>query len=346
MKTLLIFLVVFLLSCSDNKEKKTDSVESLRVTETTKFGVLVHGKKQSTADKARIAKSLGALYIRDAITMSTWKGKSRAYEDNVKDFKILLNINYGQQQAPDGTPTPVPFPKDTVAYKKVIDAILTKYKPELVVVENEPTNKGYHSGPISDYVNELRAAVTVCKSKGVPVVNGGLHPQGLCILVYRDYVARGLVKEAENFMANTFNPAMKGVANYPGRNKAYESYVGQCDTLIKAYKTIGINYLNVHLYEPVNNFDSDPFVLKGGYQEIVDYIYRMTGLRTMTNEFGQDNADPELTTNILKELQESGFVYAIYFSGDGDNGEPTALTDLNGNLRATGTAFKKYITNQ
>src|SRR4051812_920011 len=133
----------------------------------TKFGVLVHGK-MNVNKKIDIAKDLGVSYVRDAIVMQDWNGRDENYEKYIASgLKVILNINWGHVQDIKGEKNPVPFPKDTVKYKQILNDILDKYKPELVVIENEELNRRYHSGPIEDYINELTAAINVAHSKGV-----------------------------------------------------------------------------------------------------------------------------------------------------------------------------------
>src|SRR3954469_19003433 len=158
----------------------------------TKFGVLVHGK-MNVNKKIDIAKDLGVSYVRSAIVMQGWNGYDENYEKyTASGLKVILNINWGQVQATKGQKTPVPFPKDTVKYKQILSDILDKYKPELVVIENEELNRKYHSGPIEDYINELSAAINVVHSKGLKVTNAGLTGKGFCLLVYNDYMKRGM----------------------------------------------------------------------------------------------------------------------------------------------------------
>src|SRR5690349_17257853 len=121
------------------------------------FGVLVNasGGPVNIQQKIAIAKDLGVPYVRNAIIMDTWSGSDKAYEAYEKaGFKIICNVNYGRVQK-GGQRGSVPFPTDMTAYKKTLHAILDKYKPEVVVIENEELIPKYHSGSMQDYITEL-----------------------------------------------------------------------------------------------------------------------------------------------------------------------------------------------
>ena len=104
----------------------------------------------------------------------------------------------------NGEKQPVPFPTDLEAYSKTFTSILDKYKPELVVVENEEDNPFYHSGSADDYINELKTAITICHSKGLKVTNGGLTVREVMLLAFDDLMRSGKKQEAYDFASRAF----------------------------------------------------------------------------------------------------------------------------------------------
>lgn len=310
---------------------------SLPVFSQTKFGMLVNGD-MSTNDKVAIAKSLGVEYVRNAIHMDDWTGSSAAYEKYVaSDLKVILNVNYGHAYT-----SPVPFPTNMVAYAATLNTILTKYPDnELVVIENEETQKGYHSGPKNDYVRMLHTAAPIVHGKGSKITNGGIHPQGICYWVYQDYLDRSLTDSANWWKSATFNSGMlTGLSNPLASINAYWREI---DTLLTAYDTLDLDYVNMHYYEPMNGAGDGIHVTANAMHIMADYIFRRTGKHLITNETGQDNTNAALVTNMLTAYKDAHFDYCIWFNGDGD--PAMALNESNGILRSNGMAYKSFVNN-
>jgi hypothetical protein len=305
-----------------------------------KFGVLVNGKMNLNT-KVSVAKDLGVSYIRDAVVLQNWEGDDESTDKFLNaGFKIILNVNWGQVAKGQGMREPVPFPTDTVEYKKILDKVLDKYKPEVVVVENEETTKNYHTGPIEDYINELAAATTVAHSKGLKITNGGITNRDLVLLVYYDYIERKMQREADDFANRCVKPQLL-------RNPETPDIVAKAKKLIQAYKNIPLDYINIHLYEPVKNVaggtdESVRTITPGAQKEIISYIERITGKRAMSNETGTRTSSPEVVTAVLQQLLQTDMAYVIWFSGDGEGGS-VALQNDDGSLRPNGVAFKNFM---
>ena len=305
-----------------------------------KFGVLVNGK-MNLDTKVRVAQELNVSYIRDAIVLQNWNGGDESTNRFMNaGFKIILNVNWGLVAKGPGMKESVPFPTDTVEYKKILDKVLDKYKPEVVVVENEETTKNYHTGPIEDYINELSAAITVAHSKGLKITNGGITNRDLVLLVYYDYLERKMKKEADDFASRCVKPALL-------RNSQVQDIVAKAKKLVQAYKNLPLDYVNIHLYEPVKNTaggtdESVRTITPGAQKEIIRYIERVTGKRAMSNEVGARASSPEVVTGVLQQLSETDMAYVIWFSGDGSGGS-VALHNEDGSLRQNGIAFKNFM---
>ena len=139
------------------------------ITSSTRFGALVSAG--TTDQRIEVANKFGVTYVRASTMVKDFNGKDGAVAKYMsKGFKVILNLNWANVSG-----TPNPFVKDLVTYKQKLGAVLDVYKQEVAVIENEPTTKAYHSGPIEDYIAQLAAAIEVCHAKGVKVADGAIH---------------------------------------------------------------------------------------------------------------------------------------------------------------------------
>jgi len=317
-------------------------ISSIVIKAQTKFGVLVNGKMNINT-KIEVAKSLNVSYIRDAIIMQNWDGHDQSCDRYIAaGFKIILNVNWGHVQKENGIKSPVPYPTDTMEYKKIMNEILSKYSPELVVIENEETIKNYHTGPIENYINELSAAITVAHSKGLKITNGGLTNRELALFVYNDYLQKGMKNEANDFANRCVKPALLRAGN-----PDIEKLVSDSKKLIEAYKRLPLDYVNIHIYEPVKNMvlgtdERAKQITPHSIQEIIQYIERVTGKKVVSNEVGERSHSPELVAQMMDEFTKANMEYCIWFSGDGEGGS-VALQNEDGSLRPNGMVFKNFI---
>ena len=327
------------------------SVQNITDNTTVKFGVMVaktEGKLISPAQQVQVAKALGVKYIRGRIDIQGWGGSNAAY-DTYTDagLKVLLNINYGIPRGATGDFAPVPFPTDMDAYSKSLHSILNKYKPEVVVIENEEDNPNYHAGSADDYINELKTAIEVVHSKALKITNGGITVREVCLIIYDDYVQRGQKDKAMDFAKRVFPPMLLQRLNNLD-NPMVARQLGFGRKIIAAYKTLDLDYINFHWYEPVrargqaaeanSTFDPQAFAF------VADYLKTTTGKPVLTNEFGVFNTSPELTKNLLQAVKDGGLSYAIFYSADGGTGKAVALQNANGDLRENGIAFRDFVT--
>ena len=307
----------------------------------TKFGVLVNGR-MSLNTKVNIARQLGVIYIRDAVTMQAWKGFDESTDKYLAaGFKIILNINWGQVQQPNGTRSPVPYPTDTIEYKKILNQMLDKYQPELVVIENEETVKKYHNGPIEDYINELAAAINVAHGRGLKITNGGITNRELVLLVYNDYLEKGMKKEANDFAGRCLKTSL-----LKGQNEEAKNILDKAKKLIDVYKKLPLDYVNIHIYEPIKNEEggtdeSVTQITPNAIQEMISYVERATGKKVISNESGERTSSPQVVTQMLNEFAKAKLDYLVWFSGDGEGGS-RALQNPDGSLRENGEAFRSF----
>jgi hypothetical protein len=316
----------------------TGSTESSAITPAIKNGAMVGGNITDIGDKETVLDKLGVKYLRYTITVSDWNGSDGGFERFTRDgYKIVCNVNNARQ---DGTPNH--FVTSIATYKNKLNSIFTKYKPEVAVIENEETNQGYYTGSMSQYINQLKAAVDVAHSKGVKVTDGGIHPQGVCYFVWKDYKNRGMNAQADQWMNLTFNDGMRYAALHPeDKNNSFQIYWRQIDTLLNAFTTMKLDYVNMHIYEPINNVGNGNTTIPGCIETMADYVKRRTGKVAITNECGQHNTNSTLVTSMLQAFKNGNYVFTIWYSADGTNSK--ALQNNNLTLRNNGFAYRNFV---
>jgi hypothetical protein len=317
------------------------------------FGILVDRTDNSAVPlnkKIQVAKALGLNYVRVRTDIDTYNGTINNYDDfAAAGFKIILNINYSIPRSATGEKQPVPFPTDLEAYSKTFTSILDKYKPELVVVENEEDNPFYHSGSADDYINELKTAIKICHSKGLKVTNGGLTVREIMLLAFDDLMRSGKKQEAYDFAGRAFPQQYLNKLNNYEKLPMAQRALSFGRQVIEAYKTLDLDYVNFHWYEPVsargkkdlnalNKEHIDPEV----FNAVVNYLKRTTGKPIMTNEFGVMNSSPTLIQELMQQVLNANMDYAIFYSGDGAGGSK-ALQNGDGSLREIGDAVRDFI---
>jgi hypothetical protein len=259
----------------------TISSSDIITTDSVNFGALIDA---STSDQRIIvANKFGVHYMRATIFLSQFKGKDAGVEKYMNSgFKVILNINYDNVLERDGKKIPVPFPTNMSTYRTKLGAVLDKYKPEVAVIENEPTTDAFHSGPIENYITELANAIDVCHSKGVKVADGCVHV---------DYV----------------KTIMNGATRLSGNALEVKK-------LIEAYKTLNLDFVNVHTH---GDNDSYP---DGLLANVADYLRTQTGHPVMCNEFTVHSTSTSLITSMVNGFKAGKYKYVLVRSGNSSAG--------------------------
>jgi hypothetical protein len=316
---------------------------------TVRFGVMVSktdGRQILPPQQAQIAKALGVKYIRCLQNLQKWDGTNPAYDAYAAaGLHVLLNVNYGVPRNAMGDHDPVAFPTDMTAFTQTLNSILDKYKPEVLVVENEEDNPTYHQGGAEDYIMELSTAIKIAHAKGIKVTNGGITVREVCLIIYDDYVQKGESEKATDFAKSVFPDMLTKRINM--NNPQIQRQIEFGRKIIAAYKVLDLDYVNFHWYEPVKarmlagntNVEFDPKI----FSFVVNYLRNVTGKPVLTNEFGVLNPSPELVKNLLQAVRSAKLEYAIFYSADGGDGKAIALQNGSGDLRENGVAFRDFI---
>ena len=311
------------------------SSENAVSTSTSKFGVLVVGGTGD--DKITVANKLNTSYVRTAIVLTDFSGQDGMMDKYVADsFKVLLNLEYTKK-----TTSPRPYPTDMTKYTRLLGNVLEVYHPTMAVIENEESNQGYYSGPIKDYITELTNAITVCKQHKVKVSDGGLNAQMVCVMVQQNYVAEGRQKKADNFGQKALTD--KNLKLAQGNGSADEiAKLQVTQKLIAAFKTLDLDFVNIHWPEPIKPDDDSTISAPGVLSDVADYLRSATGKKVITNEFKQLNTNPSLITSMVDAFNTASFKYAIEYDGTGAAGNGVPISDGT-TLLPNGVAYKKAI---
>lgn len=350
-KIIFASLVLFAVSCTKNVDNvpNVSTVQSsnsenaaIVLHRNTKFGSIINGNFDING-RISVANSLNADYVRSSIIMSEWRGKANDYETYVNNgIGVVLNILYESNNLQDKKR--LPFTKNLTDYRNKFIEITNKYHPEVIVVENEEYNKDQHSGPMTDYINLLKVALSVCRPKGIKVTNGGIYGRQVEVLTYRYLQTKGQ-KRADSFANACMEDYLIKAAQNPGSNPTVEAEVKQLDTLLNYYPNL--DYVNIHLYEPYNPDVDARTVATGSLlvpRDIQECIRAKTGRPLMTNEtFARNNTVPSLITSMMQNYDQLDFPYVIWYSGEETQIGGNSLYNLNtGALYPTGLAFSNF----
>jgi len=371
----------------------SDNASPDNYTSTTKgqkFGALINMAHRYATDdytetvygvpdsiKIKLAQQYGVKYYRLAITHdSEWTdvSKKAAFLNSYRlfydsGFSILLNVKY---KNPGGSK--IAFP-DSALYRsflaQVLDSLGSK-KPASVYVENEETNMTYFNfttlAGFEKYIPVLKGAVAECHSRSILITNGGLIMPALIPITWDWLKSR---HPGDTALTNGF--ARKAL----GPNKATALINGGMNALINVFKPAvddyaasGIDYINMHWYEPVilaswnDAVDGSSAgvdqttVVPGVFDSVVSYLDAKFSVPILTNETGQLTSSDALTNSIMtrylyyQALGSNFFPVVGWYDGDGQeqytayalhNAYKNLLNKYSYSLRSTGTAFKTKL---
>lgn len=274
-----------------------------------------------TPEGMRLAKDLGAVYFRpESIFLSRWNGTCLPCDPALgAGLRLVLTVRN------DGPQATAP-PRDLAVYRRALGAVLDRYRPAVLVVENEENSALFYAGTPEEYAAELKAACQVAHQKGIPCANGGLVSSLVALLVYDHYLESGQRAEAEDFAARAFEAPQRRLLDSPSSR----AQIDKGKALLSAYRDAGVDFVNFHWYI------ADPRAL----EEAVAYLKAQTGLPVITNEVGQFTDDPDQTTAVMAKIVDLGLPIAVWFGLDGPKAR--GLVDPDGHLRPTGEAFRRF----
>lgn len=146
------------------------------------FGVMLPSQLVRSPGGIEVAKTLGAVYYRPAsIFLDQWNGTCMECDIAAgAGLQLVLTVR-------NSGPGPTVPPRDLAAYQSTLGQVLDRYRPALLVVENEENSALFFTGTPEEYAVLLAAACRVAHSKGVRCTNGGLVSTLVALLVYDHY---------------------------------------------------------------------------------------------------------------------------------------------------------------
>lgn len=263
----------------------------------------------------------------------------QAYIDN--NFQVILNLT--NETFDEG---PVTMPTDMEAYAAKISSVLAAYpKAKVIVIENEEFNPAYYTNTDpEDYITLLETAIPLVHGAGMKIANGGFLQNYMHTFIYRDYVARGMQAKADDYLDNNV-PATYHSRIVKANDTAWEGVITIYEALLTAYKTLDLDYVNFHIYEPASEagpVDEDITTASpDAIAAISDYLRYRTKKPVIINEVGAKNNNPALVQDIMQKCIDNDIKIVTWYSGDAS--WHFALTDEDGALRSSGEAFRDFI---
>lgn len=286
------------------------------------FGVMLPSQLVRSPQGILVAKALGAAYFRpSSVFLDQWDGTCRECDIGLEaGLKLVLTVR-------NNGPSATSPPSDLGVYRNTLSQVLGKYRPVVLVVENEENSALFYTGTPEQYATQLRAACEVAHRLGIRCTNGGLVSTLVALLVYDHYLASGQTAAAQDFAARAFTAEQRQQLDSP---EAREQ-IAKGRALLSAYRAAGADYVNFHWYI------ADPQAL----EEAVLFLKAQTGLPVITNEVGQFTDDPTQTSTIMDKIVKLNLPIAVWFGIDGPKARGLVNTD--GSLRPTGEAFRRFI---
>lgn len=293
------------------------------------FGVMTWGDNNST--KMQIANNLGAKYYRSlSVFLDSWQGAcSECDAAVIAGLKLVLTVrNNG------GAGQPTSPPSDLNAFKQTLSQIVDKYKPEVLVIENEENSNLFYTGSPEQYLAELKAGCEVAHSKNIKCTNGGLVSKLVVVLVSESY--KPDANKADNYLRRALTPEDYATVTASIGSPLWLSQIQRGQDLLAGYKANGADFVNFHWHQ--ENAETIP--------EAVTYLVTASqGLPVLNNEISpQKSISANQVTSFMQKMLDLNLHYAIWYSNDADGiGGPTALTDRDGTLNDSGKAYQKFI---
>jgi hypothetical protein len=255
------------------------------------FGVLA--ASVSVGDTEKMLDSAGLKLLRAAVFFGQ-RSYSKVVDQYLQDgYDVAINFNYLP------TSSTVPFPTDAEFIQSKADSFFKYYLPfknqiPFVAVENEWDNTNYHSGSISDYLNELKIISDVAHQYGFKTADAGTTSTNLQRWTYSQLSGS--------------DAAQWAATHFIGKNNAnYQQVVDMLNYYSKALKNTGVDYCNVHYYTVVDSCLNSLTKISAAWKQATGFD------QLITNEFG--TKIPAQWSCTAAEIIQQNMLWAIAYSG-------------------------------
>jgi hypothetical protein len=312
----------------------------------TTFGTLIMG----TGDELQIEAAKNYLPIGSLMREGIYLNTATVTDPSIQkylDAGFQVNLVCRWNNIVQGDNNPVQFPIGENLDKMMVqtDRAFKQWHIVLACYLDEPTNKKMNKGSMAQYIEGAKRFTIVCRNNGVKSTDGSTHSVGACLNLYFEYLEAGDTIKAMSLKNRVFNDQMKKYVERPTNSNPLYTLRMQEDTLLRAYKDCGFDYVNLHWKEPFNGVGDAQHIVEGGYREIFDYIKRISGLPLVCNELGIENVKG--SSSVLEEmLTECTNIYMPYVLVLNKSDDGQQLTDpINGKLTASGSSVNTFILN-
>jgi len=298
------------------------------------FGLMLWPQSgQDVTFAAARAAALGVVWFRPpALFLDRWKDDSDCQACRTlqrSGLKLAITIrNGGRDSLPRRPSKP---PTDLKAYSHSVGAMLDKWKPAMLVVEDEEDQPLRYDWELDDmphaYGKELEAACAVAHARQISCANGGLSYDSVALLTWSV-----LAKEHLAMACDYARRALPGRPSLCGGGAPAE--LKNAEKLLEIYRDSPIDAVNIHWY----GADATAFA------QSIEIIGRLTGKPVMSNEIAltRTHPDPHHVRPLMRAAMAGHLTIAIWFSVDA--ADSLSLFDENGVLRPAGEEFAHQMS--
>lgn len=240
----------------------------------TQFGAKVNGG--TSDEQITVLEALGVNLVRPpAIILKTYNGVQKRLEDLFQAGKgCIQNICY------DSSTDPLPFCTNLPEYRQLCRKVFTTHGGmiKIAVIENEPTTDEFYSGNITDYLKILPIAIDEAHKADVLITDGCTHVE--------------------------FITTILTVPRKRWRQNVIDVY-----TMIQAYKTMRLDYVNLHTSGSGSSYPPNQII------NAVNYIRNETGKKVMMNEFHTEGATQGLVEDMVGQIKEADIKFGLIYGG-------------------------------
>ena len=253
----------------------------------------------TTAQRVALAQQLGVGWMRVNVSLNQRPNLQEAEAARRAGFKVLMHVT--TRERGEAAP-PV---ADLGDYQRRLAALLDRFAPDVLAVENEEVAANFVQGTPQQYLDELNAAAQVARPRGVKLTNGAITSRAMMDLLGQ----------------------ASGRGDRAARNPRRAARDEKAADLLAAYRTAPIDYVNLHWYQ------RDPAQL----ERAVAWLQAHTGKPVISSEMGQYDQSAQWPADVVAQARRLGMAIVIWFNGDGN--KAFALANADGSLRPAANAL-------
>lgn len=322
---------------------------SLSFAQAPDLGVMLGNIAGSPQKRIEIAKQLGAGWYRpEAVLLESKEPRCDDCEAaRAAGLKIVLVVRNAEEARKASVP-----PGDVAAFQQKVRDVVQLYKPEIVVVEDEPEDeKRSFAGTPEEYAIELKAACNAVHATGAKCANGAVSSEAIGGVAIDELDKRD-PDEAGSFAIATELVRTKAYGSSIsvfGRGKeigakaeqlkaireAVSSYlvkhrqeIDRARAFLMAGASAGTDYANFHWYE----------LRPEEITTVSDVLARLNKHPQMSDEMGQREERAFETGEKIRVLREAGVNPIIWNGVDGK--DIVGLVGKDGKIGTNGRAFQ------